>query len=113
DDGDSPGPARIFVSPGADALGDPYAWESVEMTDGVSGTDAQRRYEPRISVYREPLLNGGDKSTAAGAVIGAGTVTLVGKPANSSATSVDRATFQAEDRAIVLRDRNGRVRFRK
>jgi len=106
--GASSGRARIFVTPATDVDGNPYAWESVEMTDGVSGTDRQRRFDPRITVYREPLLNGGDKSVAAGTTIGAGRVAL-----SDGTNHVDRVTLAADDKAVVVRDRNGRVRFRK
>ena len=101
--------AQVFVAPVADLARNYYAFGSVEMTDGVlpNGLAA----EPRITVSRNPVLdaafNVAERTSAAVTTIGPGKLAL------ADASNVDRVTLRADRKSIVVKDRNGRVRFRQ
>jgi hypothetical protein len=101
--------AQVFVAPAADLARNYYEFGSVEMTDGVDS--AVFLPEPRITVSRNPVLDGvsnvAERTSAAVTTIGPGKLAL------ADASNVDRVTLQADRKTIVVKDRNGRVRFRK
>ena len=100
--------AQVFVAPVADLARNYYQFGAVEMTDGVVSDFLP---EPRITVSRNPAMdavfNVDERSNAA--------VTTIkpGKLALADAWNLDRVTLQADRKEIVVKDQNGRVRFRQ